>query len=138
MTKHTMTKRTKRNPSDTSYHFTWATKQRCPVLQPEVADIVMEAIEHMSGLRAYNILALSVQADHVHWYVQLPHTVPVVQAVGAVKWYSSLVTRRELPYLARDKKALWQRHYFVRTIGGEGAAVMRYITDHNPMRIYEE
>jgi putative transposase len=129
-----------RNQSVNAHHVTWATKYRSPRLSADVRDHAELYISHICKHKNINLLALSVQVDHVHVYVELARSHSVADAVGIIKWYSSLCLRTNFPRLqtinGRPVAALWQRNYFSRSIGGEGAAVSRYIRNQEPDYIY--
>lgn len=114
------------------HHFTFSPKYRRAVLDPIVWRTVDAAIRHICQLRKIEVIALATdeaQPDHVHAFVDLPNTLSPAQAIGAIKWYSSLVTRREHPYLRETVHGdhLWQRRYWNGTVGRQSKTVKKYI-----------
>ncbi|WP_428716553.1 IS200/IS605 family transposase, partial [Thermus sp.] len=82
------------------YHLVWCPKYRRPVLEGAVAErleaLIREKVAQMGG----EVLALSVQPDHVHAFLRVdtPYLSPAEVAAG-LKGYTSRVLRREFPHL---------------------------------------
>jgi putative transposase len=114
------------------HHFTFSPKYRRAILNPEIWRTVAAAIRHICQLRKITIIALATdeaKPDHVHLFVDLPNTLSPAKAIGAIKWYSSLATRREHPELRQrvHSQHLWQRRYWNGTVGSQSKTVQKYI-----------
>lgn len=123
-------------PGKNLHHFTFSPKYRRAVLNPEVWATVDAAIRHICELRNIEVIALATdeaKPDHVHLFADLPNTLSPAKAIGAVKWYSALVTRREHPALRQlvHDDHLWQRRYWNGTVGSQSRTVKKYIERQN-------
>lgn len=90
------------------YHLIWATKERAPLLEPEVEAIVYRLIRRKARLLETKVFALNGTLDHVHLVVALPATLAVAAFTGQVKAYSATTynkTRTTGPPL------YWQTEY---------------------------
>lgn len=108
-----------------AHHITFSPKYRRPVL-PRVATAVEETIRHIARLHKIDILAMSIQHDHIHLFLDIPRTLSVAYAVQQVKWFSAIWIRKAYPGLV-NKQSFWQQGYFSRSIGGDRARVQQYI-----------
>lgn len=122
----------RKTPSRNLHHFTFSPKYRRAVLNPRIWATVDAAIRHICQLRNIEIIALATdeaKPDHVHLFVDLPNTLSPAEAIGAVKWYSSIVARRRHPELRQlvHSAHLWQRRYWNGTVGAQSKAVLKYI-----------
>jgi REP element-mobilizing transposase RayT len=90
------------------YHIIWSTKNRAPLLTPEIEPLVYELIHSKaSGLTA-TVFAINGTTDHVHLLVSIPPKVAVAKFVGQVKAVAS--TRINQSRLASSAFA-WQEEY---------------------------
>ena len=81
-----------------------------------------------------NILAIEVDEDHVHLYIEIPPQRSVGEGVRILKSVSARMMFKRFGYFGRKMWSgkLWGASYFARTVG-EGvtaAMVKRYIEDH--------
>jgi len=75
-----------------------------------------------------SVLALEIQADHVHLFVEMPPKWAPAQIAYRIKGYTSHVLRREFPRLKSRLPSLWSRSYYVGTAGDVSAeTIRRYI-----------
>lgn len=63
------------------------------------------------------ILALEVQPDHIHLFIQAMPTISPNMLVGSIKGYTSHELRKEFSELRSRLPTLWTRSYFVSTHG---------------------
>jgi REP element-mobilizing transposase RayT len=71
------------------YHVVWATKNRLPLLTPEVEPVVHGLLcGKASGLEA-TIFAINGTADHVYMVVAIPPKIAVAKFIGQVKGVAS-------------------------------------------------
>lgn len=128
-----MTFANRRRPRRSLHHFTFSPKYRRAVLEnPLVIVAVTDAIVHICKLKGIQILALSVEADHVHLFCHLPRDLSQARAMFFVKWYSAIQARRLCPWLKTTvhDDHLWQRGYWVTTVGASSAKATRKYVDN--------
>ena len=98
------------------YHFVWCPKRRKRVLKGAVANRLRQVLEEVADENDWEIIALSIQPDHVHLVVQSDTRHAPYQIIHAFKSRSSHVLRKEYERLLR-LPSLWTRSYFVSTTG---------------------
>jgi len=121
---------------DCRYHLIWATKRRKRALrEPHEREYCARLLRRVSEKYDMVVLALEVDEDHVHMYVEIPPQRAVGWAVRAFKSLSARFLLRRFPYLRKYfyGGSVWSPSYFVRSIG-EGVTaetVRRYIETHD-------
>lgn len=71
------------------YHIVWATKNRAPLLTPDVEPVIHGFLRSKAiGLEA-TLFALNGVADHVHMVVAIPPKIAVARFIGQVKAVAS-------------------------------------------------
>jgi putative transposase len=98
------------------YHFVWIPKRRKRVLKGAVANRLRQILEEVADENDWEIIALSIEPDHVHLFVQADTRHAPYQVIHAFKGRSSHVLRKEYKHLLR-LPSLWTRSYFVSTTG---------------------
>ena len=63
------------------------------------------------------IIALEVQPDHVHLFIQASPTIAPNSIIGQIKGYTSRILRKEFKQIKSRLPTLWTRSYFVSTHG---------------------
>jgi len=101
-----------------NYHFVWCPKYRRSVLTGEISKRLQALIEEKAVELQGMVLALEIQPDHVHLFVQMPPKWSPAQIAFRLKGYTSHVLRWRLP-------SLWSRSYYVGTAGNVSAATIR-------------
>jgi REP element-mobilizing transposase RayT len=98
---------------------TFGTRHRAPLLaQPEVADLVVDALHSTGAAHQLEVTAYSVMPDHVHLLLTSEAGVANIRAaIHGVKQRSGFV------YKQRVGSALWHVSYFDRTLRHEDDAV---------------
>ena len=87
-------------------------------------ELIHEKVAELGGL----VLALEIQPDHVHLFVEMPPKWAPAQIAYRIKGYTSHVLRREFPRLKSRLPSLWSRSYYVGTAGEVSAeTIRRYI-----------
>ena len=110
------------------YHFVWCPKYRRPVLMGAIASRLRELIHEKVAELGGSVLALEIQPDHVHLFVEMPPKWAPAQIAYRIKGYTSHVLRREFPRLKSRLPSLWSRSYYVGTAGDVSAeTIRRYI-----------
>ena len=121
---------------DCRYHVVWATKRRKRALRFEHEREYCEKLLRRVGEK-YDmpILAIGVDENHVHLYVEIPPQRSVGWAVRAFKSLSGRHLIKRFPYMRKYfwSGPVWSPSYFVRSVG-EGVTaetVRRYIESHD-------
>lgn len=111
-----------------NYHLVWCPKFRRPVLTGDVPErlraLIHEKVAELSG----TVVALEIQPEHVHLFVQMPPKWSPAQIAFQIKGYTSHVLRQEFPFLHHRLPSLWSRSYYVGTAGNVSTeTIRRYI-----------
>src|SRR4051812_25534423 len=107
------------------YHFTWATKERLPLILPsfeaELYRVIAAKVVEMEGI----VHALRGTTDHIHLAVSVPPKISLAEFIGDVKGNSSHYVNHVIkPGFA----FYWQNEYGVLSVGEKNLpAIVRYI-----------
>jgi len=66
-----------------------------------------------------HILKLGFEEDHVHMYVSIPLSQPIPYVIQKLKWWSSIVIRKEFKKYLKQfywEPELWAIGYFICTV----------------------
>ncbi|MBZ0302231.1 MAG: IS200/IS605 family transposase [Anaerolineae bacterium] len=99
------------------YHIVWATKDRQPLLSPEIERVVIQAATEKSHSLKCSIHAMNGVADHMHVAVCIPPYIAVADWVRNIKGMSAHTVNEVFP--DRDIRFQWQRGYGVLTFGAK-------------------
>lgn len=114
--------------STLTYHFVWCPKYRRKVLTGAVADRLWTLIHERAAALHLEIVALEVQPDHVHLFVNAPPTLAPQHIANQLKGSTSRILRDEFPHLRSRLPSLWSRSYYVGSVGAVSAdTIQRYI-----------
>lgn len=118
-----------------AYHVVWCPKYRKAVLVGRVAEALKRLLEAICAERAWRILALEIQPDHVHLFVSLPPSVSIADAVKILKGTTARLLFQSFPAIRQKlwNGALWSPSYYAGTAGNVSAeTIRRYIerTEH--------
>ena len=98
-----------------NYHFVWCPKYRRKVLIVEIRKrlklLIKNKVEEMNS----KILALGIQPDHAHLFIQSKPIIFPNSLIGRIKGYTSRILRKEYGELCSKFPTLWTRSYFVST-----------------------
>lgn len=109
------------------YHLVWTPKRRKPVLIGKVAARCRELITAKCEEKAWEILELAVQPDHIHLFVRVWPSDSAVDVVKEIKGITSHHLRKEFPQLLK-LPSMWTRSYFSATAGNVSSeTVKKYI-----------
>jgi putative transposase len=110
-----------------NYHFVWVPRRRRPVLTGKIASRLKRLLEEKAKELSIDIVALEIQSDHVHLFVNcLPNIAPN-QIMFRLKGYSARILRKEFPQLLR-LPSMWTTSYFASTAGTvSNETIRRYI-----------
>lgn len=117
-----------------NYHFVWCPKYRRKVLVGDIAKRLDELIRLKCQELKCEVLALSIQVDHVHLFVKSSPQLAPNMIIGAIKGNTSRLMRQEFPELRSKLPTLWTRSYFVSTHGHiSDAMIQKYIEEQKGM-----
>jgi putative transposase len=91
------------------YHIVTATKDRCPMITPELEPVVYRYLRGKALDLGATVFALNGVADHVHLVVSVPPRVALSMFVGQIKGYSS----NQIHQLYKFPPFAWQDDYGV-------------------------
>lgn len=120
---------------DCRYHLIWATKRRRRALrEPHEREYCEKLLRRVAEKYDTPVIAIEVDEDHVHLYLEIPPQQSVGEAVRRFKSLSARYLVQRFPYLRKAfyGNSVWSPSYFVRSIG-EGVTaetVRRYIETH--------
>ena len=98
-------------------HFVWCPKYRRKVLIGKIRKRLESLIKHKMKELNSKILALEIQPDHVHLFIQAKPIISPNSLIGQIKGYTSRILRKECKELCSKLPTLWTRSYFVSTHG---------------------
>jgi putative transposase len=117
-----------------NYHFVWCPKYRRKVLVDAIAKRLDELIRQKCVDLKCEVLALSIQPDHVHLFVKASPQLAPNRIIGEVKGFTSRLLRQEFAELRSKLPSLWTRSYFVSTHGHiSDAMIQKYIEEQKGM-----
>lgn len=112
------------------YHIVFCPKYRRKVLVNGVDDRLKQLFQEKADEIRVVIERMEVMPDHVHLFIKSKPTYAIHFVVNQLKGYSSLMLRKEFPWLRSRVPTLWTRSYFVETIGHiSEETVKRYIEE---------
>lgn len=90
------------------YHIVWSTKNREPLLTPEVESIIYGYLRNKAlGLEA-NVYALNGYLDHTHLVASIPPKIAISKFVGQIKAVASVKYNQSRPGAA---PFYWQEEF---------------------------
>jgi len=110
------------------YHVVFVPKYRKAILEPYRFLISRLMREKLNELGAH-IIELSVQADHVHLFIEARPDANLSKMVGRLKSHLTKTLLEDAPELNRiyPKRNLWARGYFIATCGVDASIIADYI-----------
>lgn len=98
------------------YHIIFCPKRRRKILVGPVYDRLKQIIEQGADEHTWRIIALAIQPDHVHLFIQAnPYTLPT-DIARLIKGRSAHELREEFPPL-KHMPSLWTRSTFYSSAG---------------------
>lgn len=125
-------KRTRNAVYQTAYHAVWITKYRRAVLVGPVAERLRGVLHEICQAKGFEVLALEIQADHVHLFFSSP---PAVAPSLAVQWFKGISARTlfaEFPALRTKLRQghLWAPSFYLGTAGQVSAETIKRYIEH--------
>lgn len=106
-------------------HLIWATKNREPLIIPEIETVIISAITQKSIALNSPIQAFNGVADHIHVAVSIATTLSIAEWTKNVKGFSTHEINTMFPN--RPARFSWQQGYGVLTFG---AKTLPFIVDY--------
>jgi len=107
------------------YHFVWSPKFRRSVLVDAIAFRLRELIHEKVTQPKGSVLALDIQPDHLHLFIEMPPKWAPAQTAYRLKGYTSRSLHQEFPRLRSRLPSLWSRPYYVGTAGEVSAGTIQ-------------
>ena len=112
------------------YHVVFCPKYRYKILQPEVAQYVIQQVNRLSEQKdGIEVLEVNVQIDHIHMVVTIPPKRAVSQYMGFLKGKLALRMFDRFPELRKRYwgQHVWSRGYCVSTVGLDEERIRKYV-----------
>ncbi len=112
-----------------AFHFVWKPKYSSKFLKYQATNKVCSgAIKLIAMQNKCKIYELQVMEDHIHLFVELPHTLSVSKALQLFKGISSRILRRRFKFLNKIPM-IWSKGKFYRSVGNVSfSTIQKYIT----------
>ena len=109
------------------YHFVWIPKYRRDLLVGEVAEYTREVLKEILLELGCEAIAVEVMPDHVHVFALCPPRHSPAYIVNYLKGKSARRVLQRFPELKAKatRGKLWSRSYFVVTVGGVTADIVK-------------
>lgn len=117
-----------------SYHIVWAPRYRGKVLKtPFIKAELKRQFSQIARWKSLIIHAWHIGDEHIHLYLTIPPKYSPAYIIQVLKGKTSNWLKKKTKYFPPGP--LWQRGYFVSTIGIQEAAVKRYIQNQSHHQI---
>lgn len=116
------------------YHLVWTPKYRGKVLDSNYIKTELKRIfKCIAKWKGFRIISWHIGDEHIHLYIIIPPKFSVSYAMSIIKGKSSSWIKKKTKKF--PKGSLWQKGYFVSTIGINEIAVKRYIENQQHHQI---
>ena len=125
-------KSTRHAVGQNAYHLVWRPKYNIPVFKKDYPRrVIEEAIREVAKRHKIEVVELKVLADHVHCFVEMPHTISVDRVFQYLKGGSARIFFKKctlwhmtLSRHGQRKPHLWSPGKFYRSVGSVRADVV--------------
>lgn len=108
------------------YHLVWTPKYRGKVLEDKyIKQELKRIIKLICEWKGFPIHAWHIGDEHIHLFITIPPTYSVSYAVAIIKGKSSAWLKKQTKKF--PKGTLWNRGYFISTVGINELVVKRYV-----------
>jgi len=121
------------------YHIVWTPKYRGKVLTDRyIKQELKRTFKLIAKWKGFRIQAWHVGDEHIHLYVTIPPKYSVSYAMAILKGKSSAWIKKKTTKF--PKGTLWERGYFVSTVGLNEQAIKRYVQNqqHHQIDLVQE
>jgi putative transposase len=123
------------------YHCIWSTKNRDPLIRPEIEENVWRILAGTAKRNEMRILNVGGIENHVHVLVRIPKTMSVSEAMQRLKGGSSKAINNE-ELLGSELRFAWQDGYGAFTVSKSNVPdIERYVLgqrEHHRVRTFED
>lgn len=114
------------------FHLVWVPKYRRRVLEKAVAERLTELLHQACEVKAWGLVELNVQPDHVHLLLQVTPCDCIADVMHTLKGGTARVLRAEFPDLEEFLwgESFWADGYFAETVGQQEEARVRDYIRH--------
>ncbi len=98
------------------YHIVWSTKDRLPLLTPDVEAIIHDLLRGKAVGLGATVFALNGVFDHVHLVVAIPPRIAVAKFIGQIKAVASTKFNKSR---VSEVSFFWQEEYGVFSFDGK-------------------
>ena len=108
------------------YHIVWTPKYRGKVLESTyIKNQLKRIIKLVCHWKGFPIHAWHIGDEHIHLFVTIPPKYSVSYAIALIKGKTSAWIKKQTSKF--PKGTLWNRGYFVTTVGIQEIVVQRYV-----------
>ena len=113
------------------YHIVFAPKYRRKVFYEEKRGEIREILRTLCQWKGVEIIEGEVCVDHIHMLVSIPPNQKVSDFMGYLKGKSTMIIFERFSNLKYKygNRHFWCRGYYVSTVGGNKAAIAKYIQE---------
>jgi len=115
-----------------AFHFVWKPKYaKDPFKFEKLRQLCEEVLREVAKKYNFEIFELKVMPDHVHLFVEVPHTMSVAKALQLFKGYSAYRILKQHPWLRRHFRTghFWSPGKFFRSVGNvTSETIQHYIS----------
>jgi len=112
------------------YHLVWTPKYRGKVLAEKYIKQELKRIFKMiCAWKGFTVHAWHIGDEHIHLFVSIPPKYSVAYALAVIKGKSSAWLKKKTNKFPPG--ALWERGYFVSTVGVDAIAIKRYVDNQH-------
>ena len=113
------------------YHIVMVPKYRRKVIYKRLRKDIGKILRTLCDYKHVEIIEAHAIPDHIHMLVSIPPKLAVADFVGYLKGKSTLMIfeRHANMKYKYGRRVFWSKGYYVNTVGGNEAAIKRYIQD---------
>ena len=113
------------------YHIVLVPKYRRKVIYKRLRKDIGKILRTLCDYKHVEIIEAHAMPDHIHMLVSIPPKLAVADFVGYLKGKSTLMIfeRHANMKYKYGRRVFWSKGYYVNTVGGNEAAIKRYIQD---------
>ena len=113
------------------YHIVFTPKYRRKVIYNQLKADIRDILKQLCSYKGVEILEGELMPDHIHMLVSIPPKYSISSFMGYLKGKSALMIfdrHANLKY-KYGKRTFWAKGYYVSTVGGNKAAIQKYIRE---------
>src|SRR3989338_9447850 len=103
-----------------AFHFVWKCKYAWdPFKFEKVKELCETSLREVATKYGFEIYELSIQPDHIHLFVEVPHTISISKSLQLFKGYSAYRILKQHNWLRKyfRKGHFWSPGKFFRSVG---------------------